>query len=659
MPATAADVPARFDIAINDRAYMIDWAADRFAGPVSLKVTRNQADTAGKAGESSLAREGLYRRTITSWHHGAGQVLYDDETADPYRFRRSLHIDPWTPGRLRPLGGLARRAVPFSNVGHIDDGSGTTNQMVLYNGIGYVTGGTNNASLYPTWDTSVVGATVPNGFMSLCSNGATIYAADKGGGGTGGTIYTTTGGGGAATSYKTGAYYLVRWALGRLWAANATQLVNVTSGSTETVAYTDTTTNWTWTDVVAGNGGVLASGYDQSSSSVVFTGLLPDGTGITPGYVVLDMPAGEKILSMHSYLGYVLLGTNKGVRVCKHDGGSSFTPGPLIDIYSIDVGDVDADLTTIVKAPSTAAVRCFASFDRFVYFGWSFYDWTGQTGSTESSGNFWSGLGRLDLSQMNAPLQPAYATDVMAKIENSDNHTTGEVTGCAVDTYGTPTFVVTSNELYTGSLSGTPTKSTYVYTTGQAVYLRTGRITLGLDDLKVFATARFRHDVVSASSGQFGAYRTIEGGTRTLLGTSTYTSTAFTAANINAVSETMEIEVYWTGLRSATQQTVFDIRLDGWPSPPRVERWQIPLLLYRRVETHSGVDHEYDSLITEMNAMRSLASPSGRSVVTMKLLGQTYSVVVDDWEFNPERGASPANGELQGVLLLTVSSAVT
>lgn len=657
---SAADVPARFDVSLNDRPYMIDYTSGRFAGPVSLKVSRNQADTQGKAGESSLARENLYRRVITSWHHGAGQELYDDETADPYRFRRSLGVDVWTPGRIRPLGRLDRRPVPSTNVGHIVGGSGTTNQMLNFNGQGLVTGNTNNASLYNTWDTSVVLATVPNGFMSLCTDGATIYAADKGGGGTGGGIYTTTGGGGAATSYvAAGTYYLVRWALGRLWAADATTLANITGASTRTTAYTDTTTDWTWTDVVQGTGGVLASGYSQTHSSVIFVGLLPDGTGITPGYVVLDMPAGERIHSMHSYLGYVLLGTNKGVRVCKHTGGADFTVGPLIDIYAVQTGDIDADTNAVYRAPSTAAVRCFASFERFVYFGWSFYDWQGQSGSTEYSGIFYSGLGRLDLAQMNAPLQPAYATDVMAKITNTSSYTTGEVTGCVVDRYGIPTYVVDDDECYSGSVNGTPPKMAYSGTTANAVYLRTGKITMGLDDLKVFATARFRHSTSGSVVTGFGAYRTTEAGTRTLMGTSTAAATSFTVSGINTSSESLEIEVYWQANLSTAQQDVFDIRLDAWPSPPRVERWQLPLLLYKTVQTRDGGSHTYDSLEAEVSALRTLGSPGGRATFTMRMLGTDYTgVVVDDWELMPERDG-PLGTEVQGLLVVTVSRAVT
>lgn len=70
----------------------------------TLPVVREQADTSSQPGEQSLNPRGLWRRSQESWHHGAGQSFLDSmEDRDPYRFRNSKGIDPWTRGELSLL----------------------------------------------------------------------------------------------------------------------------------------------------------------------------------------------------------------------------------------------------------------------------------------------------------------------------------------------------------------------------------------------------------------------------------------------------------------------------------------------------------------------------------------------------------------------------
>ena len=663
--ALNTEVPQKWDVAINGRGYMLDLTGGRASGPTSLRITRNQQDTANKAGEQSLARENLWRRVMTSWHHGAGQRSYDDTTGDPYRFYKSLGIDVWTQGQARALGPLARTPIPTANAGHI---VGTRpNQMILYNDLPYVSGDTNCASAFNVFSAAANSCTVPNGILSWCTDGATVYIADAGGGGTGGAIYTTTMGGGAATLYvAAGTYYLARWALGRLWAADTAGLYNITGAATRTLAYTDPTTTWTWTDVVAGDGGVLASGYDKTHSNVTLVGLLPDGSGIDGGVVIAEMPAGENILSMHSYLGYILLGTNRGVRVCKHSG-ATFTVGPLIDIFS-------ADANAGFKAPSTTAVRCFASFERFVYFGWSFYDWTGQESGTETSGNFYAGLGRLDLSTMLDTLQPAYATDVMGFIDNQPVYTSGEVTGCCVDKWGVPAYVVHGDECYTGGRSGTPAKTIYRPFVISGNYLRMGNVGLGIDDIKTWSRWAVSHDPVDTTPGvlktftwNFRDRSSTYGPTITFASGGTTTTTDMTdstgwSPSLLPSGPSTDPSVTWVDQQGDFNiLRIYDLRLEAWPSPPRVERWQLPLLLRTEVQTRDDQTVPVD-VAAELSAIAALGGGASRAVVDFQFLGSNYKAVVDDWEFVPEDpGKRPGEAHAsvyQGTLIVTLSRQV-
>lgn len=662
--ALSADVPAKYDVAINGRGYMLDLASGRASGPTSLRVSRNQQDTANKAGEQSLTRENLWRRTATSWHHGCGQRSYDDLTGDPYRFYKSLSIDVWTQGEAKPLGALSRVAIPSANGGHI---VGTrANQMLLYNDFPYVTGNTGNASGYLTFDGGPAAAavTVANGILSWCTDGATVYIADAGGGGVGGAIVTSTMGGAAATAYvAAGTYYLVRWALGRLWSADSAGLYNTTGAATRTLVYADPTTTWQFTDVVAGDGGVLASGYDKTHSNITLIGLLPDGSGVDGGVVIAEMPAGENILAMHSYLGYIILGTSRGVRVCKHSG-ATFTVGPLLDLFS-------AEANAGIKAPTSTGVRCFASFERFVYFGWSFYDWAGQTTSNGTSGSFQAGLGRMDLSTLLDTLQPAFATDVMVPINNSTPYTTGEVTGCTVDKWGIPAFVVTADECYIGARGGLPVSTKYQLTFNVANYLRMGNVGLGIDDTKTWTRWFLSHDPLTATtkvlSWQFRDRSGAIYGPTVSQPTGAITSTTDMASTTEFITPPppgpmLDPQVSWTDTTgNYTPLRLYDMRLEAWPSPPRLERWQLPLLLRSQVLTRDGQTVDVD-VAAELAAIATLGSPSGRSVVDFQFLGTNYKAVVDDWEFVPEDpGRRPGEAHAsvyQGTLVVTLSRQV-
>ena len=111
-----------------------------------------------------------------------------------------------------------------------------------------------------------------------------------------------------------------------------------------------------------------------------------DGTLDTP-VVALELPTGEHLTSIYSYLGFVLLGTDKGVRYCNTDNLGNLVAGPLI--------------------PTTGDVNDFVAEDRFVWFGYSNYDGTS------------GGLGRMDLSQFSSTNLPAYATDLMYDSTNA------------------------------------------------------------------------------------------------------------------------------------------------------------------------------------------------------------------------------------------------
>jgi hypothetical protein len=95
-------VPNTFPVAINGRPYMIDTKSNEFARQFDARV-RDSVDQSAEPGESAINPQGLWRRSQSSWHYGAGQDYSDTADAEAYRFRSSKGINVWDKGKISLL----------------------------------------------------------------------------------------------------------------------------------------------------------------------------------------------------------------------------------------------------------------------------------------------------------------------------------------------------------------------------------------------------------------------------------------------------------------------------------------------------------------------------------------------------------------------------
>lgn len=370
----SAEVPGRFDVGLAGRGFMIDWNAPDPWQRASIPLLRQQADQSSQPTESSINPEDLWRRTVSDFSRGAGQRNFDSiGDSDPARFFESKGIDPWTKGQFSLLPATAsKRASGNTNLDLAAAGS----YLYLIDGgdIVYtqdITAGT------PTW-TDITGEPA-NAATSITSDGYSVWTAH----GTNGVYVTTRGAGSTASSY-TGTVAGVRYANGRLFAWSTDKLYNlVTPGALPAALLDHPNSDFTWVDVCEGPGFYYAAGYAGDKSLIYKTAVKPDGTGLDAPTVAGSLPDGEVVRSLHAYLGYVLIGTDKGLRFAvPNESTGSLTIG----------GDIETG----------SPVRCFEPQGRYVWFGWSAFDGTS------------TGLGRLDLSVFNEGGRPAYASDLMA-----------------------------------------------------------------------------------------------------------------------------------------------------------------------------------------------------------------------------------------------------
>lgn len=426
---SSSETPSKYPVALAGRPFLVDLTHDvkgvrsGFFHHESIPLLRQQADGANEPGEASLNPEAYWRRSQSSWHHGAGQTFLDRSDSDTQRFRSSKGIDVWTRWQMSLLPSTSsKRASASTNFSLVPVGS----YLYLIDGPNLLRTA-DITVVSPAWVT-MTGTPVGN-INAVASDGYTIYTAHGANG-----VYTTTRGGTASTSYNTLPCTQLAYVKGRLMAVNGAAIYNITSGTAPAALYTHPNTDFTWVGFAEGASQIYAAGYSGDKSIIYRTSIKQDGTALDIPIVASELPDGEIVRSIQGYLGYLVIGSDLGVRFAAVDTNGNLTIGSLI-------------LTT-------SAVRCFEPQDKYVWYGLSNYD----ASST--------GLGRLDLTTFTSPLTPAYASDLMA--------TTQGVVLTAVTFQNRRVFAVSGIGIYaqdsTKVLSGT---------------LDTGLWTFGLPDRKI------------------------------------------------------------------------------------------------------------------------------------------------------------------------------
>lgn len=377
-------VPSVFPVAINGRPYMVDQKSGRFQRGYEQRV-RDSQDTSTAPGEAAINPGGLWRRGQDSWHLGAGQRYADTADAQDYRFWKSKGVDVWIKGQLSLLNGtVLRSASQFT---------GTNFPMVEVNGYIYI--GDGNTLKYtqdpfassPTWTSVTTGAPAGVAINDIATDGRQIYVSYV----NEGVLMTTPGGASLADHYATsgGTYNYTKlgfakgFVLGYHPDTNDSHIHAIPYAASTSHGSTVATLrdpNFTCAGFAGGQSHIYVAGRSTDTGLVYKLGIQTNGT-IDAAVVALELPVGEYPTAIDSYLGFILLGTNRGVRFCSSDSSGNLVAGSLI--------------------ATSGDVQCFTAEGRFVWFGWTNYDGTS------------SGLGRLDLSQFTSANTPAYASDLM------------------------------------------------------------------------------------------------------------------------------------------------------------------------------------------------------------------------------------------------------
>ena len=374
-----------FDVAIGGMPFIYAVSDERPYIRQTAPYRKDQFDNNQEPGEQSLT--GWWIRSQSSFHSGTGIKFYDPAAGEitAHRFADSRNVDVWTKGQVTLLketnNAAAATADPYKLISGI---SGSTNVVIAF-----IPSSDEIIDIKDDGTNLTTYATTASGIVDIVSNGTILFVANATR-----IFYQTIGSTSALNNhYNTGsAKVKMAWVKQRLVAGIGTSIYELTGalGTTTLPAaiYTHPNTGWEWTSISEGGSAIYAAGYAGGNGAFYkFTlstaGVMPT---LTSGIIAAQLPIGEYPLKIESYLGYLVIGTNKGVRVAQiSDTNGDLSYGPLI----IEGDNIGLD---------------FAFRDRFVYV-------TGGIAKNDGTADTYPGLYRIDLGSELETLRFAFATD--------------------------------------------------------------------------------------------------------------------------------------------------------------------------------------------------------------------------------------------------------
>jgi hypothetical protein len=395
-------------------------------------------------------------------------------------------------------------------------------------------------------------------------------------------------------------YYMLAFAKQFMFGAHDHKLRAIDSGGSPSDAVIPGDSTFRWVGVATGQNAVYAAGY-SGNKSLIYKITITSAGLLDSGVVALELPTGEVVTAISGYLGYILLGTNKGARYCTTDDQSNLVAGPII--------------------PTSGAVYKFTSEDRYTYFTWTNYDGTS------------GGLGRLDLSAFTSTNAPAYATDLMYNSAATvSNALTFDSKRC---------FMI-------AGIGFIAQDSSKLVESGE---IETGIWRWGIPDRKFVAKIDTRATPLVGSISQYlqideGSW--VEAGLWDDIGT---TEDSVDGLDDKAIEAAFKFKLTRSSTNTATGPTMTRWMARAYVAPFRSQQFVVPILLHDTVKVR---DKEYYYDVDEHQRFFDGLIESPR-IIALQIGNFTHTVIVDDVEWL----SADAHGNtwtFQGTLVVTLRS---
>ena len=469
-----------YDVAVGGEPFFLAPTDQTPYQRETAPYRKDQFDNGKEPGEQSLT--GWWIRSQSSFHVGSGIKFYDPSTGEtsPYRFADSQGVDVWTKGQVTLLKDMDNNhntlaAVTGSDHQHPNQHVRSiqyngTNAVLLHDGydvdkivpgaspvhfIDYNAGSAEpvyaicDDGVYAYWVTNAVagGANKIHMYKKLLTDNTSTIPSP---------MFTANG---VVITYAAMEFVKDRIVL---CVNNSVYEISPNATALPTAVYTNPNVNYHYTSVAASGPAIYTAGHSGIYSTIQKytlnnTGNMPT---LSQASVAAELPSGEIVEKLYYYLGYMLIGTSKGVRVSTiNDQDGSLAYGPLIFESSQPVYD-------------------FACRDRFAW-------------CASGIGSLDAGLIRIDLGQniLDEPLRFAYANDLQVA-QTTEHYTTGVAFIGATNRLSFCTaYNTTDGAIYTES-------ATVLRPSG---YLTTGSIRYGTLEPKNFKFIRGRGDFTNGA----------------------------------------------------------------------------------------------------------------------------------------------------------------
>jgi hypothetical protein len=386
-----------------------------------------------------------------------------------------------------------------------------------------------------------------------------------------------------------------------------------------TAVYNHNDPDHIFTSITSSGAAIYVSGYSGIQSNIYkFTlttaGVMPT---LTSAITAAELPVGEKTYKISYYLGYMLIGTNQGMRVAQvSDTDGSINYGPLL-------------------FESTQPVYDFAFRDRYVW---------ATTGVERQAG-----VTRIDLGQELAPLVFPYAWDLY----DPDDTTLHYTTTCA--------FMGDTSRL--AFVSAGDGSDGYIYVEDAtkliaAGYLQTGYIRYNTLEKKIFKQLQAR---VDTTNGAMNLYSITSTDVEANIGTFAQGDEVpeVNIAYPNSAQEYLGFK--FTLNRSTTDVTKGPLftgyQVKSLPAIPRQRLIQYPLMCF---------DHEMDKFNNEvgyqgaaydrMSQIEAVENVGDTIRIEDFRTGESYIGLIEEMDFINRTPPSQRFNGYGGVLLVTIRS---
>jgi hypothetical protein len=407
----------------------------------------------------------------------------------------------------------------------------------------------------------------------------------------------------------------------RIVAAINNKVYEIATNATSmpTAVYTHPDNDVVFTGITSSGAAIYISSFSGIQSTIAKFTLSTTGTmpTLTSAITAAELPVGEIVYDIYYYLGYLAIGTSKGIRIAVVSDDGSINYGPLI-------------------TNTTHPCYDFAARDSYLWC------------ATSVDNN--PGVIRINLgTRLGTDLNFAYCNDLYAPTVTGFDTTT-----CA--------FMGDTNQLaFVTANNGTTNGAIYVENMSEKIsegYLQTGFIRYNTLELKVFKLLQARIDTTNGGLG---------------IDTVTYNNQEYRIGTFNQESGVPEVTVsYPTGaqeylgfkftLTRSTTNTALGPVFNGYnlkalPAVPRQRLIQYPLFCYDHESDKFGVEEGYEgSAYERMSALEQVENIGDTVRVQDFRTGESYLGLIEELDFINKTPSGPRFSGYGGTLVVTIRS---